>query len=72
MAEIKYFIEDIVCSGCALDMENLLLDLDGVEDASVNFKDGIFSIAYNPAEIDAETITKKVKSLGFKTKLLTG
>ena len=72
MAEIKFLVEGIVCTGCAMDMENVLLDLDGIEEASVNFKDGVFSITYNPATIDLKTITKKVKNLGFKTKILTG
>ena len=71
MAEIKYFVEGIVCTGCAMDMENVLLEMEGVEEASVNFKDGVFSITYNPTEIDLKTITKKVKNLGFKTKILT-
>ena len=72
MAEIRFFVEGIVCTGCAMDMENILLGLDGVEDASVNFKDGVFSITYDPGEIEVKTIIKKVKNLGFKTKILTG
>ena len=72
MAEITFLVEGIVCTGCAMDMENIMLDMDGVEDASVNFKDGVFSITYVPAEIAVETIIKKVKNLGFKTKILTG
>jgi copper chaperone CopZ len=71
MAEIKFAVEGIVCTGCAMDMENIMLDMDGIEDASVNFKDGIFSITYDPAEIELKTIIKKVKNLGFKTKILT-
>ena len=71
MAEIKFLIEGIVCSGCALDMENILLDMDGVEDASVNFREGIFSITFNPDEIEVNSIIKKVKKLGFKTKILS-
>jgi copper chaperone CopZ len=72
MAEIRFHLEGIVCTGCAMDMENVLLDLDGVEDATVNFKEGIFTITYDPEEIDRKIITKKVKNLGFKTKLLSG
>jgi copper chaperone CopZ len=70
MAEIKFFVEGIVCTGCAMDMENIMLDMDGVDGASVNFADGVFSITYDPAEIEVETIIKKVKNLGFKTKIL--
>ncbi|MGB3647107.1 MAG: heavy metal-associated domain-containing protein [Desulfobulbales bacterium] len=70
MAEILFLVEGIVCTGCAMDMENILLDMDGVEEASVNYADGIFSITYNPEEVGVNTIIKKVKSLGFKTKTL--
>ena len=71
MAEIKFLVEGIVCTGCAMDMENILLDMDGVEEASVNFQEGIFSIEYDPEMIDVKNIIKKVKKLGFKTKILT-
>jgi len=72
MAEIRFLVEGIVCTGCAMDMENIFLAMDGIEDASVNFKEGIFAITYNPDEIEVENIIKKVKNLGFKTKILTG
>jgi copper chaperone CopZ len=68
--EIVFLVEGIVCTGCAMDMENIMLDMDGVEEASVNFADGFFFIAYNPKEIEVNTIIKKVKNLGFKTKIL--
>lgn len=71
MAEIKFIIDGITCSGCALDMENVLLAMDGVEEASVNFSNGIFSIAYDPDVIAVNSIIKKVKNLGFKTEILS-
>ena len=71
MAEIKFLVEGIVCTGCAMDMENIILDMDGVEEASVSFVDGVFSITYDPAKIEVKTIINKVKNLGFKTKTLT-
>jgi hypothetical protein len=27
MAEIKFLVEGIVCTGCAMDMENIMLDI---------------------------------------------
>ena len=69
LIEIKFLIEGITCTGCAMDMENIMLGMDGVEEASVNYTDGVFTIQYNPDEIKAENIIKKVKNLGFKTKL---
>jgi copper chaperone CopZ len=69
---IKFYIEDITCTGCAMDMENIVLDLNGVEEASLNYADGEFIIQYDPGAIEEKTIIKKVKNLGFKTKLITG
>ena len=54
MAEITFLVEGIVCTGCAMDMENIMLEMDGVEEATVNFKDGIFSITYDPGEIEVK------------------
>jgi len=71
MAEIKFLVEGIVCTGCAMDMENVMLDMDGVEEASVDFQEGIFSIGYDPDAVDVNNIVKKVKNLGFKTKILS-
>ena len=68
--EIKFLVEDITCTGCAMDMENILLDLNGVEAASLNYADGVFTIQYDSGEIETETIIKKVGNLGFNTKLL--
>ena len=68
--EIKFLIGDITCTGCAMDMENILLDLNGVETASLNYADGVFTIQYDSGEIEAETIIKKVGNLGFNSKLL--
>ena len=70
LIEIKFLIEGITCTGCAMDMENIMLDMDGVKEASINFAEGGFSITYDPDEVEANTIIKKVKNLGFKTKLL--
>lgn len=70
MADIKFHIEGIVCTGCALDMENIMLDMDGIEDASVDYASGVFSISYDNNEIAANAIIKKVKNFGFTAKIL--
>ena len=72
LVEIKFLVEGITCTGCAMDMENIMLDMDCVEEAKVNYADGIFIIQYNPGEIEEKNIIKKVKTLGFKTKLDLG
>jgi Cd2+/Zn2+-exporting ATPase len=64
--DIQFQVKGIMCSGCALDMENILQDIDGIEDAAVNFTDGIIAITFNPVEIDEKTLTARVRKLGFK------
>ena len=68
LVEIKFLVEGITCTGCAMDMENIMLDMDGVEEATVNYSDGVFIIQYNPGEIEEKSIITKVKTFGFKTK----
>ena len=72
LIEIKFLVEGITCTGCAMDMENIMLGMDGVEEATVNYSEGVFIIQYDPGEIEEKNIIKKVKSLGFKTKLDSG
>lgn len=69
--QIIFEVEGIVCTGCALDMENVMLNTDGVEEASVNFADGTFTIRYDADETDVRRVFEKVKKLGFRTKILS-
>ena len=70
--EIIFEVEGIICTGCAMDMETVILNTDGIEEASVNYADGTFTIKYDTDEIDAQDVFEKVKKLGFKTKILSG
>jgi copper chaperone CopZ len=67
--EIRFLVEDITCAGCAMDMENILLGLNGVDEATLNYADGEFIIQYDPGVVKEKTIIKKVENLGFNTKL---
>ena len=69
-AVIRFLVENIACTGCAEDMENIMLAMDGVDGATIDSGSGIFSIQYDPEELVAKTIIKKVQSLGFKTQIL--
>jgi copper chaperone CopZ len=68
--EIIFEVEGIICTGCAMDMETVMLNIDGIEEASVNYADGTFTIQYDADEIDVRNVFEKVKKLGFKTKIL--
>jgi copper chaperone CopZ len=70
--EIIFEVEGIICTGCAMDMETVMLNIDGIEEASVNYADGTFTIRYDAVEIDSQNVFEKVRKLGFKTKILSG
>ena len=65
-------MEDIPCPGCAMDIEDILLGMEGVEDASVDFIADELFILYDPEKITAAIIAEKVKILGLKAKMLPG
>jgi copper chaperone CopZ len=69
---IRFLVENIACTGCAEDMENILLEMDGVVEATIDYTSGIFSIQYDPGVIEEKTLTKKVQNFGFKTQILSG
>lgn len=62
-------VDGIVCSGCATDMETVLLDTDGIIDVMVSYTDGTVAIVYDQTEISQETIIAKVNGFGMKTQL---
>ena len=68
LIEITLQIEGITCSGCAMDMENVLLDTEGIHEASVNYAKGTITIKYDPDEIGEEQLIKRVGRLGFPAK----
>ena len=55
-----------------MDIEDIMLGMEGIDDATVNFTTGQLFILYNPEKITATFIAEKVKKLGLKTKMLPG
>lgn len=68
---LKLLVEGIVCTGCAMDMETVLNDTDGILESSVSYQDGIITIVFDPDEIEEEKVVAKVRSFNFKTTPLT-
>lgn len=61
-----------MCTGCVEDMQTVLRDTEGINDATVSFSDGIININYDPEIIDTREVFIRVKNLGFTTKILEG
>lgn len=68
-ARLDLQVEGIVCTGCAVDMETVLGDTDGILEVSVSYADGTVAVVYDPDEIAPETIIAKINGFGMKTQL---
>ena len=71
LKEMKLRAEGIVCTGCAGDMENLLLNKEGIKDASVSFIDDFIKVIYDPVIIDRKHVYLAVRRLGFPVKIIS-
>lgn len=60
--------EGISCSGCAVDVETILRNTDGILKAGVSYPTGMINIEYNPKETGEDQIASLLKKLGLKTK----
>lgn len=56
-------VDDIVCTGCAEDMETVLLNKDGILEATVSFADDIIEIQYDASEIERPDVIQAAKSI---------
>ena len=59
-------IRGMTCAACVLRVERGLKDLEGVQKASVNFATEKAIVEYDSSVLGLESITKKVKDLGYE------
>jgi len=71
LKEMNLKADGIVCTGCAGDMETLLREKDGIEDATVSVIDDIIQVIYNPDIIDRKHVYMAVRKLGFPVKIVS-
>lgn len=58
-------IQGMTCAACSTRIEKGLNRLDGVNQASVNLALEKAQVSYNPAELSASDLIKKIESLGY-------
>jgi len=71
LKEMRLKAEGIVCTGCAEDMENILLDKEGIEEATVSFIDDFIEVKYDADVIDRKNVFIAVRKLGFPVKIIS-
>ena len=61
--EIKLKVDDIVCTGCAEDMETLLRDQDGILEANVSFANDTIELKYDAEEIERVAVIQAARRI---------
>ncbi len=59
-------VDGITCSGCAVDIESVLKNTDGISGAEASYATGAIHIDYHPEEIDEKQVLDLIKRLGLK------
>lgn len=63
--------EGIDCSACASDMEDILAETVGIEDASVNYPDDTVVVTYDPDVIERKDVYRVVRKLGYSLTIVS-
>ena len=66
----QYKVAGMTCASCAISIESYLKPQKGILEVAVNYPNQSVTIKYDENTISLETISKKVKEIGFK--LITG
>ncbi len=65
MVNLKLRVEGMECGGCALDLETLLLRLDGLTAVRADCREESVTIEYDPHEINEEQILSAIRKTGL-------
>ena len=63
--QIELPVTGMTCASCARTVERTLKKTEGVSEAVVNFATERASVAYDPAQVDTNTLIKQIDSAGY-------
>ena len=66
MQRLTLPVAGMTCAGCALTIERVLRQHDGVVTASANFIDRRVTVTYDPTKVERDTLIRTVQRLGYK------
>ena len=69
MKKIKFDIEGMHCSSCAMSIDMDLEDSNGITEAKTNYAKQVSEIEFDDTKISTETILKQIEKTGYKAKL---
>ncbi|HYJ89058.1 MAG TPA: heavy metal-associated domain-containing protein [Pyrinomonadaceae bacterium] len=60
------YVSGMTCGGCAISIEQVLKNTEGVEDVRVNFERGQAVVKYDDRKVTASKLRALVKNIGFR------
>lgn len=67
MEKIELQIEGMHCGSCAVGIQMLTSQMDGVKSAEVSYEGKKGTFEFEPAKVTKEQIVKAIEELGYKT-----
>lgn len=64
-AQLVLQVSGMSCSGCEERIGNALSRLDGVRRSSADHEGGQVRVAYDPAQVSAETVRGRIEEMGY-------
>lgn len=63
--ELRYLVEGMDCSACALKIEDAVEQLDGAEDIQVNYKAQTLELRLDQSTTPRTALEEKIRGLGY-------
>lgn len=60
----------MACGGCALDLETLLLQMDGLIEARASCREENVTVDYDPKEINEKEILAAIRKAGLRVTII--
>ncbi len=67
---MRFKAHNLICRGCAADMETVLAQKDGITRATVDYDTDIIDVSFNTENLDKKDVYKAVRRMGFKIDIL--
>lgn len=66
MEKIELKIDGMHCGSCAVGIQMLVSQMDGVKSAEVSYEEKKGTFEFDPAKVKKEDIIKAIEELGYK------
>lgn len=69
MSTIKFTINKMHCTSCALNVEETVKELEGVQDFKVSFQDMAGELTYDTEKLNLQAVERVIADLGYEATL---